>query len=890
MRLFGFFSSYKFVIFMLSILATGAGVATFLESIYDTQTAKILVYDARWYEIVMLLLTISLGAIIIKTKMWRRLGAFVVHFAFIVIALGAFLTRYCGEEGVLHVREGEHSNEMVSVKPYLQIITEDKTFEFFLNLSQLGDNSFSISQAIDDKIFNVNFSSYQAFPKGKRSVLNVKAGFDDKEQKEVSLRGGVGWLGEPQVIEQDGKQIMLAWGSKLVTLPFSVKLNDFELERYPGSQSASSYSSSVEVLQDDKKVMDYKIFMNSPLNFSGYKLFQSSYDKDEQGTVLEVNKDPGKIPTYVGYFLLCFGFVANFFTKNSRFMKLAKFIKNNATLFIFALVFATNSNLYANDDLKQFGKFTRSHANGVFAELLVQDFMGRIKPMSTEANEIVSKFAGQNSLFGLSAEQIILGMSINPTLWQDLKIIKIKNSDIKKVLNLNESENFVSFSFMFDEKGEYKLMSQSDEANAKPASQRSKFDNEMVKFDERINVAYLALKGVFFKFIPIPNDQSDRWLSPNDAFANPGVAKEVKMLLNDYISSLGEGIYKNDWTKANFALSQLKNYQREVSAHILPSEFQIKAEVAYNKLEIFKKLVYFYMVFGGILLILALSEILTGGNYKGIKKISFWLFVFGFAAHTFGLALRWYIAGHAPWSDSYESMIYIGWSAALAGVVFFRSSLLTLCAASLLASVVMLVAHMSFVNPQITNLVPVLKSYWLSIHVSIITASYGFLGLGCLLGILALVLMILKNGKNKERLNDQIRYITAINEISLIVGLSMLTVGNFFGGIWANESWGRYWGWDSKETWSFVSIVVYAIVLHLRFIPKFNNIYTFCVSSMISYASIVMTYFGVNFYLTGMHSYASGDAMGVPKFIYFILTFVILLAVFAYRGREVKAI
>ena len=202
----------------------------------------------------------------------------------------------------------------------------------------------------------------------------------------------------------------------------------------------------------------------------------------------------------------------------------------------------------------------------------------------------------------------------------------------------------------------------------------------------------------------------------------------------------------------------------------------------------------------------------------------------------------------------------------------------------------MLVAHMSFVNPQITNLVPVLKSYWLSIHVSVITASYGFLGLGCVLGLIALGLMAFKNKANETRLNEQLRYIAAIDEASLIIGICLLTLGNFFGGIWANESWGRYWGWDSKETWSYVSILVYAIALHLRFIPKLNSLYVFLIASVFSYASIAMTYFGVNFYLTGMHSYASGDLRLVHISVYIALGCMLLITALAFRGRDVKTI
>ena len=202
----------------------------------------------------------------------------------------------------------------------------------------------------------------------------------------------------------------------------------------------------------------------------------------------------------------------------------------------------------------------------------------------------------------------------------------------------------------------------------------------------------------------------------------------------------------------------------------------------------------------------------------------------------------------------------------------------------------MLVAHLNFISPQITPLVPVLKSYWLSIHVSVITASYGFLALGALLSFIALILMIFKNSSNKQRIDLQVRQLVAITEISLIIGLSMLTVGNFVGGVWANESWGRYWGWDPKETWSFISIVVYTIVLHLRFIPKLNSVYIFLVASLVSFSSIIMTYFGVNFYLSGMHSYASGDKVPVPNFVYYSIVIVLVISAFAYRGRDIKVV
>lgn len=884
------FFSYKFMLFMLFLLGLGAGVATFIESVYDTTSAKIMVYDATWYEGVMLLLTLSLVGIMYKYKMWKKFGAFIVHLAFVAILVGAALTRYFGYEGVIHIREGLSENEMLTVKSYFTIKTEKEFLEYPLALGQIGNNDFSYETMVEGKVLHINYKSYHAGAKGELNTLIVEARYDNK-LKTVKIEGGAGWIEPPVVVRFDDVEIELAWGSKVIALPFSFKLLDFELQRYPGSQSPSSYASELEVI-DNSTTFPYRIFMNHPLTYKGYKFFQSSYDLDEKGTILEVNKDPGKWPTYFGYFLLCVGFVGNFFTKGSRFVKLRAFLQKSALALLLPLVFVQATPLKAEaDTLEQFRKNSYEHANGVFSSLLVQDYMGRIKPISTEAVEIVNKITGKSSLFGLTPEQMILGMTTNAGLWQEMKIIKLSNPSIKKVLGLSPEAEYVSFASMFDDEGYYKLAKQVSAANQKAQSKRDTFDNDIIKFDEKLNIAYLTLKGVLFKFIPIPNDASHTWIAPNDAFSHPQVSGEVKSMLNDYFVGLQEGISTNKWDNANIALAKLKENQRSLSGGILPSETRVRAEVLYNHMGLFQKLIGFYFVLGCGAFVLALISIFKGKNYPTLEKSVLYIFIAGFIAHSFGLALRWYISGHAPWSDSYESMVYIGWSAGFAGVMVFRRSILSLSSAAILAAIVMLVAHMSFVNPQITNLVPVLKSYWLTIHVSVITASYGFLGMGALLGFITLLLMILKNKKNALRMNEQIRHLVAINEISLIIGLAMLTVGNFFGGIWANESWGRYWGWDPKETWSFVSIIVYALILHLRFVPKLNSVYVFSIASLVGYSSIMMTYFGVNFYLTGMHSYAaSGEHASLPSFVYYIFVGIFGLCVLAYQGRDVKTI
>ena len=885
------FFSYKFILISLFILGASAGVATFIESAYDTQTAKILVYDALWYEVVMCSLTISLVGVMYKRKMWKKQGAFIVHLAFIIILIGAGLTRYSGYEGIMHIREGLSENKMMTVKPYFQIKTDKNLFEYPLVLGQIGDNDFVYKEIIAGKELRVSYNDYRPGAKGDVSILRVDVTYDNQTQR-VSIEGGAGWIELPTLVTFGDVEMELLWGSKLMELPFELKLVDFQLERYAGSMSPSSYASEMEVITTkEQKNMPYRIFMNHPLTYEGFKFFQSSYDKDEQGTVLEVNKDPGKWPTYIGYFLLCLGFIANFFTQGSRFFKLRTFLQKSSFAIFLPLLLCASTVLKADQSayLEQFRKNSQEHTDKFFSELLVQDYMGRIKPISTEALELVNKITNKSSIYGLSAEQVILGMVTNPKQWQEIKIIKISNENIIKALNLPRTTEYVSFSDIFDEEGYYKLAQQINVANQKSQSRRTTFDNDVIKFDEKLNIVYLTFKGIFFKFIPIPNDK--KWLDPNEAFANDLIGSDTKKLLNQYLAGLAEGIDQNQWTNANSALAALKESQRQISTIDLPSQTRVKAEVIYNHLSLFQKLISIYLILGLVALVSAMVFIFVGKNNRLIERVLFYAFVSSFLVHTLGLALRWYISGHAPWSDSYESLIYIGWSASLAGVVLFRKSLLALCASSLLAGIVMLVAHMSFINPQITNLVPVLKSYWLTIHVSIITASYGFLGLGALLGFLTLLLMIMKKRSNKERINTQIRHLVAINEISLIIGISMLTIGNFLGGVWANESWGRYWGWDPKETWSFVSIIVYALILHLRFIKKLDSVFVFSIASFMGFATIIMTYFGVNYYLAGKHSYAaSGAQASIPDFVYYTLFVAIGICILAYRGRDVKTI
>ena len=270
-------------------------------------------------------------------------------------------------------------------------------------------------------------------------------------------------------------------------------------------------------------------------------------------------------------------------------------------------------------------------------------------------------------------------------------------------------------------------------------------------------------------------------------------------------------------------------------------------------------------------------------------KIGVFLFAGLWLAHGCGLGLRWYLSGHAPWSNGYEAIVFIGFVTALAGLLFSKQSKIVVGATGILAWLMLFVAHMNNMDPQISPLVPVLKSYWLMIHVAIITGSYGFLGLSSILGIINLFIDVFKNKVTKKRLNLTAKELRYIGEMSMTIGLFMLTIGTFLGGVWANESWGRYWGWDAKETWALASVLVYTIILHFRFIPGLKSDYTFNLWSLWGFSSIIMTFYGVNYYLAGLHSYATGEPVPIPYWVPMtVLLFSILSALAWWNKRRLE--
>lgn len=1057
----------------LFIFLVAIARATFIESDYGTQASKAVIYNTWWFELLMVYLCINLIVNIFRHRMFARekIAILSFHLSFIVIIIGAGLTRYVGFEGIMLIREGEQSNTIYSSDGYLQILAHDGKTQYEVSepllMAEIANNYFDFSFNIpntkqkvkveyldfipnavskletgvedgktileivtpgpmgmdtnyveegtllqkegfilafeypeaplgavqinkspngfemtapstvnymlmsDQSSGDVPADSTVGFYQGRLytmmgnnfvykavhekatlkkvksyvkeeglDVLYIKLSTGDQE-KIVELEGGQGRIPVPVFFQFAGLNYRISYGALPVYTPFFIALRDFQLDRYPGSDSPSSYASEVTVIDDSNGVQfDKRIFMNSVMDYNGYRFFQSSYDPDEKGTRLSVNQDFwGTNVSYLGYLLMSIGMVMTIFSKASRFSDLNRKIKGiqkkKTTLYTLILLFSLGGSVMAQDthdhdhsehehhehdghdhgdmtdttlqaetvqakrelteeEKEQWRKFNETpispdHARLV-ESLVVQDYEGRFKPFHTVALEIIRKIHRKDTYEGMTATQVFLDMHLNPDYWMDQPIIAVSNPDLRKKLAI--SGKYASFKDFFDPiSGLYLLEKDVEVSNRKPAVKQSEWDKQIIKVNERLQIMNITFMYKYLRILPVRNEANNSWYHPMDRSA-PFTDQDSLMprAVMTYMSALAEAKINGDYTGADEWLGHIKTYQRTVAEDIIPSEGKIKAEIFYNKFDLFQRLSTAYLILGFLSIILFFIRVFTlNPNWTKIPNlILISLVVIAFILHGLGLGMRWYVSGHAPWSNGYEALVFIGWVTILAGLIFTMKSFVTIGATAILTFFMLFVAHMNQLDPEITNLVPVLQSYWLMIHVAIITGSYAFLGLGAMLAIINLIFFIFRNLENKKRLDLHINELSYTIEQSTTIGLFMLTIGTFLGGIWANESWGRYWGWDPKETWALVSILVYAILLHLRFIPALKSKLVFNSVAMWSYGAILFTFFGVNFFLVGLHSYAEGEAdtMWPAWVVYTIIGFAIFNIIAIIRGVQ----
>lgn len=584
-----------------------------------------------------------------------------------------------------------------------------------------------------------------------------------------------------------------------------------------------------------------------------------------------------------------------------------------------------------------------------FGRILVQTPQGRIEPIDTYASELLRKLYHRDHYRQLDGTRWLLSLLYDPTRWTHEPLLRVSDKSLIKELRQGHKQQahhnasgtplnrYLALSKLFTSHGDYILSDQIEAVYAKPSSMRNKRDKELIKLDEKVNILYNLLSGKMVAIFPstplssptVPStccstkqtDQetgnpdhtrADRdnpqnslnkshsttnstiprgdntlprlgWYSVGDDLRGLPEADSLFIIqtLPAYIAALNDSTH----TATDYRLGLLKaieHFQQKGAAGTLPPPAQINAELFYNHADIFRTAFRGYLLLGFLLLLVSLwRPTLQRCHVKAclLPRLLTVLIVLLFLWQSVGLGLRWYISGRAPWTNAYESMIYVGWITVLAGLIFARRSALTLALATLMGGVILFVSNLNWLDPQITPLVPVLKSYWLMIHVSVITASYGFFGIGAITGLASLLAIIVGHPRRELRI---------IGELSLWIGLVLLAAGIFLGAIWANESWGRYWGWDPKETWALITLLVYAFITHSYHIPRLNNDFAFASLSLVAIATVLMTFFGVNYYLSGLHSYGgSGEVAMLPVVIGVVITSaVITWAGIRYRKRH----
>ncbi len=1028
-KIFESLFSMQLAVVLLLMFALSAALATFIENDYGTIAAKAAIYEATWFEALLVLLGVNLAGSLFVNKLWKRkkYALFLFHISFIILLIGAGITRYYSFEGMMHIRQGQSESEIVSSNnyitaqykdgiatysdrqkvllsayamqaPYLKLKTPDgtihiETIGFIPNASlaispveggkpivslftmtntarqttvlnngeskTIGDFSVGFNDdAPGQNIVNLSiqndtlyisaldtmfmttmgqevkayiepglkapFQSMQLYRIGENGIvlqnfetsgamrpvsangqmqqgsgmdaviLEISDGNSSIESYALGTRG---LIGDPHQIEFNGKNLSFSYGAMPIQIPFAIKLNKFILDRYPGSNSPSSYASEVSLIDKDRaEEFDYRIFMNHILNYRGYRFYQSSYDTDEKGTVLSVNHDGlGTTVSYFGYALMILGMLYALISKKTRFRHILKKISETRkekmkllTVILLMLALLPLKQIAAQDKKMIHGVninvIDEDHA-AKFGELIVLGPNNRLEPMNTLTGKFLRKFTGKSSLEGLNSDQVVLGILSDPNTWQTVPMLKIGNTTLQEQLNVKGK--FASFTDFFDfsRQNSYLISDAVKQAHQKKSMDQSKYDKELIKADEKVNVFYLIYTHSYLQFFPKTSDPSGSWFAPADKVDGMPEADSnfVKNVISMYVETLREASNTGDYAAADELVRAIHLYQQKYAADILPAESRQNIEILYNKLEIFEKLFKYYGLLGLLFLILIFGNLVNPKFKIGwARKILIGIITVLFVFQTLGIAARWYISGHAPLSNGFESMIFIAWATMFGGFLLSRRSTIALAATTVLASLTLFVAHLNWMNPEVTNLVPVLKSVWLTIHVAVITSSYGFLGMGMILGLFNLFLMIFQNKNNLKTFNLTIREISFTAEATLTIGLYMLTIGTFLGGVWANESWGRYWGWDPKETWALITILVYAVVIHLNFIPGLMGRYLFNALSVVGFSSVLMTYFGVNYYLSGLHSYAAGDPVPIPTFVYYTIAALVIILIFAY--------
>lgn len=658
-------------------------------------------------------------------------------------------------------------------------------------------------------------------------------------------------IGQPTdtYMAQDEEQ-----GMKEEKLPFSLCLQKFEAKMHDGTNAVADYSSKFTVIDGDDK-SEGEVSMNNIYSHRSYRLYQSSYDEDGKGSVLAINADPYGIPvTYTGYALLFISLVWMLFDPKGGYRRLLKspLLKKGALITALILSMGNIQTLHAESATSNLPNAVLPKETAEkFGELQIL-YNDRICPVQTFALDFCKKIYGARSYQGLTAEQVLSGWVFYGNTWANEPFIKIKSGEMKTAMNLPD---YASLNTFFNrEMGGYTIGQYVQEYYN---GQQDKFHQQAADIDGKIQIIMELREGISLKVLPYTFTKNVKatkdhsfikagtttWFSPVDKLPQ-AVEHQHALYIRNVFSLLNGDVKAGNTSRVNEFFVKMKKYQEVSSGNSLPTATQYKAERINNAFPFATILFMANLTLGFIALFYTIYRMTKKREIKVLNIALPILLGVSFLALTFGLALRWIISGNIPMSNGYESMLTVAWFVMLISILMQLRIRIVMVFGFLISGFFLLVSHINQMDPAIGQMMPVLNSPLLSIHVSIIMMSYALLSLTCICGIMGICLR--SHGEELQ----------ALSRIFLYPALTTMGFGIFIGAIWANVSWGNYWSWDSKETWALITFMIYAVVVHTQSLSVFRKPLVYHIYITLAFLSIAMTYFGVNYFLTGMHSYA----------------------------------
>lgn len=625
---------------------------------------------------------------------------------------------------------------------------------------------------------------------------------------------------------------------KTKELGFEVSLKNFNVVNYPGTDAPMDYVTMLTA-----NTQEIKVSMNNIGSFNGYRFIQSGYDSDMQGTTLGVYHDPWGIGiTYTGYALLFISLIATMVSKKTRIRHLyrkALSLQGAKAWAVTALLavssFATSAN--AQEMVKIDGDIADD-----FGKICVL-YNSRITPINTVATSFVTKLCGKPTWDGLSSNQVFAGWIFDVPYWETVKMIEIKEKKAQELLGINGK--WASFDDFWDNYNNYKL-----DAPLKKAYKDgdTKLQKQLRDADEKFNIIRMLYGGEMLKMFPYAGKQGHmQWFAPGQPLGNLKLDEKELVFIKKSMDYLAESIITGDKARAEEIAKKIYSYQHVRGKAVVPTKFHIYTETFYNKTNAQRLPVMLYLTLSLVLAIVSTLS-LNNGKQKKTRLVSSVLTWVMLIHTTLLLALRWFVSGHLPMSNGYETMQFMAWATLIVTLVMQKRFLPVKQFGPLLSSFALLVAMITDGNPQITQLMPVLQSPLLSVHVMVIMFSYALFGLTALIGLQGLIAHHRKQEEKEQQL-------AALSQFLLYPAVALIAIGIFIGAIWANVSWGRYWSWDSKETWALITMLIYSAPLHadIKWLRKAQHMHIYM---LLAFLSVLMTYFGVNYFLSGMHSYA----------------------------------